>query len=126
MTIYVSKMVNISAGVSVIGGSGGLEWKVISVNTNAVTKNGYIINTSGGSVTLTLPSAPVAGDIIGIADYNKNFATHNCTIDRNGKNIMGMGENFVCDVNNTNITLIYTDNTLGWKMLSSGNTIDRI
>jgi hypothetical protein len=116
MTMYVSEMVNIEAGVS-IGGSGGMQWSVTSSSIVVFSGDGYIVNTSSGEITLTLPGSPVEGDQIGVADYNNNFETNNCVINRNGKNIMGLGENFICDVNNSSMVFVYTDNTIGWKIL---------
>ena len=116
MTIYVSEMLNVYTGVT-IGGGGGLSWKVISVNTDAIGSNGYLVDTSGAQVTVTLPAAPNPGDQIGISDYNNNFETNNCILARNGNKIMGLSENFICDVNKTSFILVYADTAQGWKIL---------
>jgi len=116
MTIRISELLNVSVGVSV-GGSGGLTWKVTSLNTSAIPGNGYIVNTVSGEISLTLPASPIAGDQIGVTDYNNGFETNKCTILRNGKNIMGLQEDFVCDVNGTSIVFVYADATQGWKIL---------
>jgi len=116
MTILISELLNVSTGVS-IGGSGGITWKVTSLNTSTIPGNGYIVNTVSGEISLTLPEDPLAGDQIGVTDYNDNFGTNKCIILRNGKNIMGLQEDFICDVDRTSIMLVYADATQGWKIL---------
>ena len=116
MTIYVSDLLNMSGGVPV--GGGGVNWKMISINTIASVGDGYIIDTASGVITLTLPPFPQVGDQIGVADYNKNFETNNGIISRNDHKIMGLSEDFVCDVNDTSILFVYTGITYGWKILN--------
>ena len=55
----------------------------------AVSKVGYFIDTSSGSVTVTLPSSPSAGDIVAFADYTQTFCTNSVTLCRNGSKIGG-------------------------------------
>ena len=45
-----------------------------TVPFNAVSGDGFFINTSGGAVTATLPSSPSAGDIVAFKDYAGIFA----------------------------------------------------
>ena len=116
MSIYLSDLINIGTSIHLAGG--GISWKVISVSTLAANGNGYIANTSGGEFTLTLPATPSIGDQIGVSDYNKNFETYKCTVLRNGKKIMGLEEDFDCDVNNTNIIFVYINSVQGWKILN--------
>lgn len=42
--------------------SGGYTWNIATGATNLVTKNGYISESNGGTITYTLPSAPTLGD----------------------------------------------------------------
>ncbi len=78
-----------NVGVTIGGGDSGLSWRVVSVNTNAEGGKGYITNTTSGSITLTLPASPVAGDQIGVSDYDSGFSENNCILSRNGNKIMG-------------------------------------
>jgi len=117
MTIYISELLNMNVGVTIGGGGGGLSWKVTLVSVNIESGEGYIVNTSSSSVTLTLPASPVAGDQIGVSDYDSGFSTNNCILSRNGNKIMGLSEDFVCDVDNMSIMLVYADTTQGWKIL---------
>ena len=100
------------------GGGGGLTWSVITANTNAVVLHGYLINASGGNVTLTLPAAPTEGNLIGVCDFYDKAAVSIITIARNGKNIEGTAENLIVDVSGAGFTLIYTDETRGWEIIT--------
>ena len=81
----------------------------------AVNGEGYFINTNGGSVTMTLPSSPSAGDIVAFKDYANTFDTNNLTIARNGSNISGEAADAVISVEGQAVTLVYGDSTKGWQ-----------
>ena len=42
---------------------------------DAVSGQGFFVNSGSGAITVTLPSSPSAGDIVSIADYGFNAAT---------------------------------------------------
>lgn len=92
---------------------GGLKWEVITSNTVASAGKGYLIDTSGGAVTLTLPASMAINESIGIKDLKGSFSTNNLTIARNGNNIQGLAEDFIGDVDNMAVNLTYTDVTTG-------------
>lgn len=92
-------------------------WATKSANYTASAKDGLFINTSAGIVTVTLPPAPAAGDYIHFLDLNGTFATNNLVINRNGKNIIGAASDLTVDINNSGLTLVYTDTTNGWKLM---------
>lgn len=79
----------------------------IAANTAAAPQTRYLVDTSAGAVTLTLPATPANGDKIGIVDATGSFGTYNCVINRNGKTIMGLAENLNIDVENAAIELLY-------------------
>jgi len=101
---------------NIANSAGGFTWNSIITDVTAVTNNGYFVNTSAGGVTVTLPSTATVGDTIKISDTNGSFATYNCTINRNGHKIMGLSENFICDIDNLCIELVYSNVTNGWKI----------
>jgi hypothetical protein len=86
--------------------------------TTMVEGEALPVDTSGGVVTVTLPVTPSANDKVRLMDYTGTFGTSNCTLARNGKNIMGLGENLILDVDNTYIELTYIDVTEGWRITS--------
>lgn len=96
-----------------VGGGTGVVWAPTAASVNpAEVGKGYLINAAG--LTITLPAAPEAGNSIGIGDYNgQNFTA---TVNRNGKPIMGVAEDFTFNVKNANIVLSFVDNTIGWVL----------
>ena len=111
--------INLASGASQsgFGRTGTVNW-VTTVKTTgftAVSGEGYFCNTSGGAFTLTLPASPSAGDIVGLKDYNGNFATANLTIGRNSQPINGgTAADAVIKTAGASIFLVYVDATQGW------------
>lgn len=86
-------------------------WPDLTVRTsnfNAATGRHYLLNTSGGAFTMTLPASPSAGDKVGFTDYGGQFGTFNLTMDRNGSSIMNLAENLTCDISYFSATLLFT------------------
>jgi hypothetical protein len=100
------------------GRTGTVNWVTTKKTTGftAVSGNGYFCDTAAsGAFTLTLPSSPSAGDIVGMKDYNGNFATANLTIGRNGSPINGGSSvDVVISTSGASIFLVYVDATQGW------------
>lgn len=93
-----------------IGGGSGVTWVAVSANTTAEVGSGYLINSSG--LTITLPATPESGESVGIGDYNGN--NYSVTVARNGEKIMGKAEDFTFNLKNANIVFSYVDTTVGW------------
>lgn len=97
------------------GGGSSFTWNVSTSDpANAAANNGYACNTTSAAFTVTLPTSPSASDTIKFADYAGTFGTHNLTIARNGKNIMGLAENMTVSQNFSTFSLTYIDSTVGW------------
>ena len=96
----------------------GLTWSVISANTNAAVGHGYFINASGGNVTLTLPASPSIGNTIAVCDFYNKATTNTITIARNTKNIEGVAENLIININGAGFTMVYSDTTRGWEIVT--------
>ena len=101
--------INIPAGVTIsnngtatgFGATGAVNWDVSSIKTVTFTATagvGYFVDTATtGAVTVNLP-AGTAGDVVGVADYAKNFATANCTVAPNGtENVAPIKYSFASD-----------------------------
>ena len=84
----------------------------------AVAGNVVFVNSASGAYTITLPSSPTLGDRVRIIDLANNAATNNITIGRNSQNIDGVASNFIIDINNAGVELIYTNSTYGWRTLN--------
>ena len=106
------------ASQSGFGRSGTVNWQTTkkTANFTAVSGEGYFCDTAASSAfTLTLPSSPSAGDIVGIKDYNGNFASANLTIGRGGSPINGGSAiDVVLSTAGASILLVYVDSTQGW------------
>ena len=100
------------------GRTGTVNWVTTkkTADFTAVSGEGYFCDTKAvGAFTLTLPSSPNAGDIVGLKDYNGGFATANLTIGRGGSPINGGSSiNPVLDADGTSLLLVYVDGTQGW------------
>lgn len=94
------------------------------IRTTAMTvaANDYIYaDTTGGTpgspaFSITLPTSAVLGDRIWVVDYKYNFAVSGVTISRNGHNIKGIADNYLCNVSGKIYTLAYVDVSWGWTI----------
>jgi len=102
------------------GRTGTVDWQTGSIKTatfTAANGEGYFVNTSGGAVTMNLPSSPSAGNIVSVKDYANSFGTNALTIGRNGSNINGDSDfDPTFETDGTFLTLIFVDSTQGWKI----------
>jgi hypothetical protein len=114
------KTVALASGASQtgFGRTGTVNWVTTKKTTSftAVSGEGYFCDTAAsGAFTLTLPSSPSAGDIVGLKDYNGNFATANLTIGRGGSPINGANAaDITIETAGASIFLVYVDATQGW------------
>ena len=90
----------------------------------AVSGNGYFVNTTSGAITVTLPSSPAAGAIVGIKDYANTADTNAITIGRNGSNIQGTAADYLINTEGRSVLLVYVDATKGWLVTSASQASD--
>jgi hypothetical protein len=106
------------------GRTGTVNWQTGSIKTGdftAANGEGYFINTTSGTVTVTLPSSPSAGNIVAVADYAGTSATNQITINRNSSPFEGGTENGVIITNRQTATFVYVDGTQGWVVVNSND-----
>jgi hypothetical protein len=97
------------------GPAGGpLHFESKNANFNAVSDHRYIVDTSGGAITATLPASPAVGDEIVFADAKSTWPTINLTLGRNGNLIDSNAGNLICDVANKQIELVWVGGSVGW------------
>ena len=110
--------INLASGASQsgFGRTGTVDWDTTAKTASftAVSGTGYFVNTTSGSITVTLPATPSAGDIVAVADYAGTAATNLIVIARNGSNIEGGTDDARIYENRDAITLVYVDGTQGW------------
>ena len=110
------------ATTSGMGRTGTVDWCTTAKTSpfTSVSGKGYFVNTTGGAVTVTLPSSPSAGDIVAIADYANTFATacKAVTVGRGGSKINGVCSDATLSTDGQSVTLVYVDATRGWKTVT--------
>ena len=113
------KTVTLATGASQsgFGRTGTVDW-CTTAKTSPLTVasgNGYFINTTSGSITVTLPASPSAGDIVAFKDYANTWDSNSLVVCRNGSKINGVCSNGELNTESQSVTLIYVDGTKGWQ-----------
>src|SRR6056300_24246 len=103
----------------------GVNWQSVftgdgSTGLTAVAGRGYFIDTTSGTVTVTLPNdaSSSVGDTIIIRDYAGTFATNNVTITSTAK-ISEANADGTLETNDLVVTLVYVDSTKGWVTIEN-------
>ena len=108
---------NGSGTLSFAAVSGGTSWQAVKTSDfTAVAGEGYFINTTSGTVTMTLPSSPSIGDEVAFIDYAGTFDSNTMTVGRNSEKINGATADLTVSVERAANTLVYTDGTQGWLL----------
>ena len=105
------------------GRTGTVNWCTTAKTSPFTAANGvgYFVNTSGGVVTVTLPSSPSAGDIVAINDVNGTFDTNALTLGRNSSKINGGCEDLLLTSERQSTTIIYSGAPQGWVAVNDAN-----
>ena len=104
----------------------GVQWQSVfvgdgSTGLTTVAGRGYFINTTSGTVTVTLPASPSAGDVVVLKDYARTWGTNNITIASNTfDGVSSVTETF--STNGQTVTLVYMDATKGWSLINEDTT----
>ena len=107
------------------GRTGTVDWCTTAKTSpfTAVNGVGYFVNTCAGTITVTLPSSPSAGNIISIKDYKSTFSVNNVTLCRNGSKLGGETLNATLSTSGEASTLVYVDATQGWINVNTDDTV---
>ena len=105
-----------NATVTLPEGTGGLSYSAKTSDFNAVTGFAYIVDTTSGAVTATLPSSASIGNQIHFIDGSGTFDTNNLTVARNSHKIQGLAENLVVSTERAGFSLIYYNVANGWVL----------
>ena len=92
----------------------GLSYVAKSANYTLNNNEGVLANTAPGAFTVTLPTSPVVGYQVVVADAGGVFGANALTIARNGSTIANAAEDLVCDINDVSVQLVYSGNT--WEV----------
>ena len=100
-----------------IDGGVGTDWQstIQTSNFTAAAGKGYFVNTTSGSITITLP-AGVVGAQISIQDYAGTFDTNHVILNANGsEKIQGQSTAMSIITKNASTTIVYQDSIKGWQ-----------
>src|SRR5210317_2078576 len=103
----------------------GVNWQSVftgdgSTGLTAVAGRGYFIDTTSGTVTVTLPASPSDGDVVVLKDYARTWNTNNVTL---ASALMDGGTaQKTFDTQGATVTLVYMDNTKGWTLINEDTT----
>jgi hypothetical protein len=105
----------------------GVNWQSVftgdgSTGLTAVAGRGYFIDTTSGTVTVTLPASPSAGDVVVLKDYARTWGTNNITIASN--TFDGTSKSTTFSTTGQTVTLVYMDGTKGWSIINEDTTTD--
>src|SRR5210317_2446604 len=91
-----------------------------STGLTTVAGRGYFINTTSGTVTVTLPASPSAGDVVVLKDYARTWNTNNVTVA--SALFDGSSNTNTFSTNGQTVTLVYMDDTKGWSLVNEDTT----
>ena len=91
-----------------LGSGSGFTW-ILTADNNLALQNlyGYMADTRTTTLTFVLPASPVEGDTFAVVDAFGTFGTHNVVLNRNGKDVAGLAQNYVFAVNGTAAQFVY-------------------
>ena len=108
--------------------AGGISWQSVVTGSTmtAVAGNGYPINTTSNTCTITLPASASAGDEIIFTDYARYWGTNKIIIDSNGLNYQGDADTFTVEytTDGQSLHIIYADATKGWIPINDDDVTD--
>ena len=94
----------------------GEAWQIKTSNYTASDGDNLFVDTSGGAVTITLPSSPSIGNQVKIIDAEGTFGTNNCTVGRNSEKIQGATSDLTISTDSAGIALVYVNSDNGWRL----------
>jgi len=90
----------------------------VSSNTTLTNNQQAYVDTSGGPITVTLPTTPIKGNSIRIFDVKKTFDSNNLTIAQNGNPIMGDASDLTVSTEGAAFEMVFYDGTEGWRIIT--------
>ena len=99
-------------------GVASINWQssIKTSNFSASANEGYWINTTSNTVTVTFPSSASVGDTIELVDFARTWGTNKIIIDSNGLNYQGQADtyNVEYDTSGQALRVVYSGATKGW------------
>src|SRR6056300_827194 len=103
----------------------GVNWQSVftgdgSTGLTAVAGRGYFIDTTSGTVTVTLPASPSAGDVVVLKDYARTWGTN--AISLASTTFDGETNTPSFSTKGQTVTFVYMDGTKGWSIINEDTT----
>lgn len=123
VTRYVYRRITAGAGATdpsadatnwALAGSTLPQLVPVAGTTQAAQTNGHYSLDNVAASTLTLPAAPVAGDVVWVT--SSNGRTDN-VVARNGTKIVALAEDLIIDAAYRTVSLRYINATAGWVLI---------
>ena len=105
----------------------GVNWQSVftgdgSTGLTTVAGRGYFIDTTSGTVTVTLPASPSAGDVVVLKDYARTWGTNAVSL---ASALMDGGTATpTFSTTGQTVTLVYMDGTKGWSLINEDTSSD--
>ena len=97
--------------------AGTFDFATVYETTNFTFAKDTFHIVSQSALTGTLPATPTDGDRVAFM----KVGTTSSLIERNGSNLMFLGEDMTVDSNNASFQLLYSGATPGWILLGANN-----
>ena len=91
-----------------------LDWELVDSNVVVSKNTTALVDTSASTLELTLPPNPLENDEVRVIDAKGTFDVNNLTLSSDDK-IMESDDNIVLDKQGTYMTLVYINDSYGWK-----------
>tara|TARA_A100001391_G_scaffold205260_1_gene204619 strand:- start:3324 stop:4031 length:708 start_codon:yes stop_codon:yes gene_type:complete len=109
-----SKALLYSDGTNVSSGLLTKGYKSTTSSYTAVDGDQIICDTTGGVLTITLPTGPSVGSEVSFIDGGQQYSVNALTVDPGVENISGSAGSINVSTDNQNFTLVYVNATVGW------------
>jgi len=103
-----------SDGTNVNQGMINKGYKSTTTSYTAVDGDQIICDTSGGVLTITLPTGPSIGSEVSVIDGGQSYSINALTVAPGAENIAGSAGDITVSTDNENFTLVYVNATVGW------------
>jgi uncharacterized protein (DUF2345 family) len=113
-TTQIASTAFVQAAIAGVNAQTGVTLSVDSAASITATAGQHIVCTNAGTVTVTLPASPSAGQTVWVTVGNGRTDT---VIARNGQNIMSLAEDMTVDNANVTVQLRFINSTLGWRLV---------
>ena len=103
-----------SDGTNVVKVTEERVWRTVSAAETIQSGANLFVETNGGGVTLTLPAAPVIGDVVNFVDSRYTFDANALTVGRNSLKIANATSDLVVNTEGAAFGLVYSGTNVGW------------